>query len=66
MTNDQQDSIADQLSIAANPQILLRSASKKIRNNPINQWWRQSCLSVHLSALVSQSVNTPVPVSFPP
>jgi len=29
MTNDQQDSIADQLSIAGNPQILLRSAAKK-------------------------------------
>lgn len=30
MTNDQQDSIADQLSIAANPQMLLISAFKKV------------------------------------
>jgi len=34
--NNQQDSTTDQLSIAANPQMLLGSAAKKMRSNSIN------------------------------
>jgi len=68
--NDQQDSTTDQLSIASNPHMLLRSAAKK----DSEQSDKSAVEGAHpgiakdseLSAPISQPVIPPVSISLPP
>jgi len=66
--NDQQDNTTDQLSIAANPHMLLRSADKKDseQSDQSALVGPCDCKNSELSALVSLSVIPSVPISLPP
>jgi len=68
--NDQQDSTTDQLSIAANPHMLLGSAAKKDSEqsdqSAVEGPHPVIAKNSELSALVSQPVIPPVLISLPP
>jgi len=68
--NDLHDSTTDQLSTAANPQMLLRSAPNKDSEQSVQCAVEGDHPGIakdsELSALVSQPVIPPVPISLPP
>jgi len=64
--NDQQDSTTNQLSIAANPQMLLRSAAKKDLEQSDQSTVERAHPGIAKDSELSALVSQPVPISLPP